>query len=105
MINPFLTKLNFYFKQKDPKTTAASLIVPPPVSAETIKQLVGIYCCLLKVINYFSLCVLKHELGVTNIWLQPGAESEQVYDVAKSIGAELIAGGPCVLVKLGHTGI
>jgi predicted CoA-binding protein len=38
---------------------------------------------------------------VTNIWLQPGAEDEHVYQVARDLNLDIIAGGPCVLVKLG----
>ena len=40
-------------------------------------------------------------MGVKHIWLQPGAESEAVYKAAKGAGVDIIAGGPCVLVKLG----
>lgn len=43
-------------------------------------------------------------LGICNIWLQPGAESEAVLRIAaKAGGINLIAGGPCVLVVLGFS--
>jgi len=41
------------------------------------------------------------ESGVENIWMQPGAESVQAIDRARSAGLNVIAGGPCVLVVLG----
>jgi uncharacterized protein len=39
-------------------------------------------------------------LGIKNIWMQPGAESQAAVDLAQSAGANVIAGGPCVLVAL-----
>ncbi|KAG5175258.1 CoA-binding domain protein, partial [Tribonema minus] len=43
-----------------------------------------------------------HELGLRKLWLQPGAESEEVVALAAALGMELIYGGPCVLVELGY---
>lgn len=37
--------------------------------------------------------------GITRIWLQPGAESPDVIAHARSLGMEVIAGGPCALVE------
>lgn len=39
-------------------------------------------------------------LGIQNIWLQPGAESEAAVRRAEELGLNLIAGGPCALVTL-----
>lgn len=39
-------------------------------------------------------------MGLTRIWLQPGAEDNAVLAKADELGLELIAGGPCVLVAL-----
>ena len=38
--------------------------------------------------------------GIKQIWMQPGAESESAIAAAKEVGANVIAGGPCVLVTL-----
>ncbi len=40
------------------------------------------------------------ELGIKNIWMQPGAESENAVQRAEQLGMNTIAGGPCVLVTL-----
>jgi len=40
------------------------------------------------------------ERGIKNIWMQPGAESERAVKLAEQSGANVIAGGPCVLVAL-----
>ena len=38
--------------------------------------------------------------GIKHIWMQPGAESERAVALAEKAGANVIAGGPCVLVSL-----
>mmetsp|Transcript_816 Transcript_816/g.1157 ORF Transcript_816/g.1157 Transcript_816/m.1157 type:complete len:224 (-) Transcript_816:372-1043(-) len=40
-------------------------------------------------------------LGISKIWLQPGAESPTVLEKAKELDLQLIFGGPCVLIELG----
>ena len=40
------------------------------------------------------------ELGIKNIWMQPGAESEKAVKRAEQSGMNVIAGGPCALVTL-----
>ncbi len=40
------------------------------------------------------------ELGIKNIWMQPGAESEKTVKRAEQLGMNVIAGGPCALVTL-----
>lgn len=39
-------------------------------------------------------------LGIKHIWMQPGAESPQAVEIAEQAGANVIAGGPCLLVVL-----
>lgn len=38
--------------------------------------------------------------GVCSIWMQPGAESEFAIEQAQQHGIDVIAGGPCLLVRL-----
>ena len=59
-----------------------SIITPPQIS--------------LKIIEEAAL------LGIHRIWLQPGAEDEQVLRRAEELGLDLIASGPCLLVILGY---
>ena len=40
------------------------------------------------------------ELGIKNVWMQPGAESEKAVERAEQLGMNVIAGGPCALVTL-----
>ncbi len=39
-------------------------------------------------------------LGVTRLWMQPGAESPQAIRRARELGLTVIAEGPCLLVAL-----
>lgn len=43
------------------------------------------------------------ELGIKNIWMQPGAESEEAVKRAEQLGMNVIAGGPCALVTLRYS--
>ena len=38
--------------------------------------------------------------GIKHIWMQPGAESDAAVQAAEESGANVIAGGPCILVSL-----
>lgn len=38
--------------------------------------------------------------GIKHIWMQPGAESAAAVMAAKDAGADVIFGGPCILVSL-----
>jgi uncharacterized protein len=40
--------------------------------------------------------------GIKHIWMQPGAESAAAIQAAEAAGANVIAGGPCILVSLGY---
>lgn len=39
-------------------------------------------------------------LGIRNIWMQPGAESDAAIEAAEAAGTNVIAHGPCILVSL-----
>ena len=57
-----------------------SIITPPKVTDGVVAQAV--------------------ERGIKNIWMQPGAESPAAVRLAEQAGANVIAGGPCILVTL-----
>ena len=57
-----------------------SIVTPPEVTQQVVEQAV--------------------QLGVKNIWLQPGAESQAAISHAERAEVNLLAGGPCVLVAL-----
>ncbi|MFT5731531.1 MAG: putative CoA-binding protein [Planctomycetota bacterium] len=42
------------------------------------------------------------EAGVRNFWMQPGAEHPAAIQMAEEAGANVIHGGPCLLVVLGY---
>jgi predicted CoA-binding protein len=37
---------------------------------------------------------------IKNIWMQPGAESRRAISAAEEAGANVVAGGPCILVSM-----
>jgi predicted CoA-binding protein len=57
-----------------------SIVTPPAITKKVVEQALG--------------------LGIKNIWMQPGAEDPDAVAAAEQAGANLIAGGPCVLVAL-----
>ena len=59
-----------------------SVITPPQVTESIVEQ--------------------AGALGIKNIWLQPGAESERAVARAEELGMNVISGGPCILVVLGY---
>jgi predicted CoA-binding protein len=60
---------------------AASVITPPPMTERVVGD--------------------AHAAGLEFVWMQPGAESPAAVARAEELGMTVIAGGPCVLVKLG----
>ena len=64
-----------------PDFDSLSIITPPPVTEKIVDEAIA--------------------AGVKHLWMQPGAESDQAIDKAKAAGLTVIAGGPCLLVKLG----
>jgi uncharacterized protein len=59
-----------------------SIVTPPKVTEGVVRQALA--------------------LGIKNIWMQPGAESDVAVSLAESSGANVLSGGPCVLVALGY---
>ena len=59
---------------------AVSIITPPAVTERVVQEAIQ--------------KVIKH------IWMQPGAESDSAVKAAQEAGANVIAGGPCILVAL-----
>lgn len=59
---------------------SVSVITPPAVTEKIVEQ--------------------AGRLGIKNLWLQPGAESERAIEIARSHGMNIIAGGPCILIAL-----
>jgi len=58
-----------------------SIITPPAVTERIVEEAVA--------------------LGIAHIWMQPGAESPVAIERAEAAGISVIAGGACVLVRLG----
>ncbi|CAG8479717.1 11878_t:CDS:2 [Dentiscutata heterogama] len=63
----------------DPNSTSISIITQPNVSKDILKE--------------------ATELGISRIWLQPGAENVECQEYANKVGLQIISGGPCVLVN------
>lgn len=59
-----------------------SIITPPEVTNQVIEEII--------------------ELGIENVWMQPGAETPWAIARAKEAGINCIAGGACLLVVLGY---
>jgi len=64
------------------KVQAISVITPPAITEQVVRDAAA--------------------AGVTHVWMQPGAESDQAIQTAESLGLSVIAGGPCLLVILGY---
>lgn len=64
-----------------PEVESISIITPPPITEKIVKAAVA------------------H--GIKNIWMQPGAESNEAITFCEQHGVNVIAGGPCILVELG----
>ncbi len=62
------------------KFDGVSIITPPPVTERVVNDALHI--------------------GIKNIWMQPGAESDSAIEAAEAAGANVIAHGPCILVSL-----
>ncbi len=64
------------------KTESISIITPPAVTEKVVEDAIA--------------------SGVSNIWMQPGAESRKAIERAESAGINVIYGGPCLLVVMGY---
>jgi predicted CoA-binding protein len=59
---------------------AVSIITPPGVTEDIVEQ--------------------AARLGIHHLWMQPGSESPRALERARTLGLDVIAGGPCLLVAL-----
>lgn len=59
--------------------TLVDIVVPPPVTLRVLRR-----------------C---EELGIRNVWVQPGAEDEAVLDFLAAGDFDYRAGGPCIMVE------
>jgi predicted CoA-binding protein len=59
-----------------------SIVTPPPVTEQIVEEAAS--------------------AGIRRVWMQPGAESAHAIARARSLGMDVIANGPCVLVVLGY---
>ncbi len=66
------------------EVASISVITPPQISEKVVQQAVA--------------------KGIRNIWLQPGAESDEVIRYCAEQEINLIADGTCILVVLGFSG-
>jgi predicted CoA-binding protein len=57
-----------------------SIITPPAITERVVQQAI--------------------QKGIQHIWMQPGAESDAAMKAAQEAGANVIAGGPCILVAM-----
>lgn len=64
------------------KVAAISVITPPAATEQVVREAAA--------------------AGVKHIWMQPGAESDAAVRAAESLGLNVIAGGPCLLVVMGY---
>ncbi len=64
------------------RVAAISVITPPAATEQVVRD--------------------AHAAGVKHVWMQPGAESDAAVRTAESLGMNVIAGGPCVLVVMGY---
>jgi len=64
------------------KVPAISVITPPATTEQVVREAAA--------------------AGVKHIWMQPGAESDAAIEAAESLGMNVIAGGPCLLVMMGY---
>jgi predicted CoA-binding protein len=61
-----------------------SIVTPPSVTESVVEQ--------------------AARLGIRNVWMQPGAESDAAVARAEELGLNVISGGPCALVVMGYRG-
>ncbi|MCA9085526.1 MAG: CoA-binding protein [Planctomycetaceae bacterium] len=64
-----------------PVPEAISVITPPAITENVVAEAISI--------------------GIRNIWMQPGAESDQAIAACEAAGVNVIHSGPCLLVVIG----
>ena len=65
-----------------PEVKSLSVITPPAITESVVRDAIT--------------------AGINNIWMQPGAASNNAVELCKSAGINVIADGSCVLVVLGY---
>jgi predicted CoA-binding protein len=65
------------------KVDGVSIVTPPAITEKVVDQAIA--------------------LGIKHLWIQPGAESAAAVKRAHDAGINVIAGGPCILVRLGYS--
>jgi len=65
-----------------PEVTSISVITPPQITEKVVQQAL--------------------RKGIRNVWMQPGAESDQAVEFCRANGMNVIADGSCLLVVLGY---
>ena len=84
-INPSATEIEGLAAYRDLASVpedidGVSIITPPAVTERVVEDAI--------------------KRGIKHIWMQPGAESATAIQAAEEAGANVIAGGPCILVSL-----
>jgi predicted CoA-binding protein len=64
------------------EAASISIITPPQVTEKVVEQAIA--------------------RGIRNVWMQPGAESEQAVKACRQAGINVIADGSCLLVVMGY---
>lgn len=72
-------------REIDDPATAVSVITPPAITLKVLEDAAAV--------------------GIRQVWLQPGAESDEVIARAEELGIDLIHSGPCLLVVLGFRNV
>ena len=84
-VNPTTTEIEGLTVYRDlasvPGDIDGVLIITPPVVTESVMH-------------------DAIELGIKQFWIQPGAEHAGAIEAAQATGANIIHGGPCILVSL-----
>ncbi|MEE8331795.1 MAG: CoA-binding protein [Acidimicrobiia bacterium] len=63
----------------DEAPSIVDIVVPPPVTLSVLRE-----------------C---EQLGLRNVWIQPGAESEEVLQFLRDGDFDYLAEGPCIMVE------
>jgi predicted CoA-binding protein len=84
-VNPSATEIEGLAAYRDlasvpDEVDGVSIITPPAVTERVVRDAI--------------------KRGIKQIWMQPGAESAAAIRAAEEAGANVIAGGPCILVSL-----
>jgi predicted CoA-binding protein len=59
-----------------------SIITPPAITLRVVEQAI--------------------DKGISNLWMQPGAENDEAVRLGEEAGLNIIADGSCILVVMGY---